>query len=189
MKLSFPYNIVYSNRKTVAIQVTAENKVIVRAPHNCPRSFIDAFLSQKAGWVEKHLKENEQKKASHPEPDRTPRLTESRRKRYMEKARTIFSYKTAHYARILGVTYNRIAIREQKTRWGSCSSKGNLNFNWRLIFAPEEVIDYIVVHELAHRKEMNHSQAFYDVVASVMPDYKTQEQWLKEHGDSLWSHV
>lgn len=95
----------------------------------------------------------------------------------------------AYYARLMGVTYGRISIREQKTRWGSCSSKGNLNFNWRLIFAPEEVVDYIVVHELAHRKEMNHSRAFYNVVASVLPDYKVQEKWLKENGEKLWNCV
>ena len=86
----------------------------------------------------------------------------------------------------MGVTYGRISIREQKTRWGSCSSAGNLNFNWRLIFAPEEVLDYVVVHELAHRKEMNHSKAFYAVVESVLPDYKSSRRWLREHGDSLW---
>lgn len=86
----------------------------------------------------------------------------------------------------MGVTYGRITIREQKTRWGSCSSKGNLNFNWRLIFAPEYVLDYVVVHELAHRKEMNHSKAFYAVIESVLPDYQTAKKWLKDHGHELW---
>ena len=86
----------------------------------------------------------------------------------------------------MGVTYGRIAIREQKTRWGSCSGKGNLNFNWRLIFAPPEVLDYVVVHELAHRKEMNHSKNFYAIVESVMPDYKKWKKWLKENGESLF---
>ena len=116
-------------------------------------------------------------------------LSDAQRKRYIETARSIFTQKAAYYARLIGVTYGRISIREQKTRWGSCSSKGNLNFNWRLIFAPEEVVDYIVVHELAHRKEMNHSRAFYNVVASVLPDYKVQEKWLKENGEKLWNCV
>ena len=107
----------------------------------------------------------------------------------METARDIFTRKAAYYASIMRVTYGRISIREQKTRWGSCSSKGNLNFNWRLIFAPEDVLDYIVVHELAHRKEMNHSPAFYAVVASVLPDYKKAQRWLREHGESLWNVV
>ena len=80
------------------------------------------------------------------------------------------------------MTYGRITIREQKTRWGSCSSKGNLNFNWKLIRMPEEILDYVVVHELAHRKEMNHSRQFYQTVASVLPDYRQRERWLKEHG-------
>ena len=113
-------------------------------------------------------------------------LSDFRRSYYMESARKIFKRKTAAYARKMDVTYGRITIREQKTRWGSCTSEGNLNFNWRLIFAPEEVVDYIVVHELAHRKEMNHSRAFYDVVASVLPDYKVQEKWLKENGEKCF---
>ena len=86
----------------------------------------------------------------------------------------------------MGVTYGRISIREQKTRWGSCSSAGNLNFNWRLIFAPESVLDYVVVHELAHRKEMNHSRTFYDIVESILPDYRISRRWLRDHGSSLW---
>ena len=89
----------------------------------------------------------------------------------------------------MGVSYGRISIREQKTRWGSCSSKGNLNFNWRLIFAPEAVLDYVVVHELAHRKEMNHSPAFYTVVESVLPDYQKARKWLKDNGQTLWDAV
>ena len=100
----------------------------------------------------------------------------------MESARKIFKRKTAAYARKMDVTYGRITIREQKTRWGSCTSEGNLNFNWRLIFAPEKVLDYVVVHELAHRKEMNHSARFWALVASILPDYTEQKSWLREHG-------
>ena len=108
----------------------------------------------------KHLEQAEQNREKRPAPDRPP-LSEAERARYIRIARDIFTRKTEYYARLMGVTYGRISIREQKTRWGSCSSKGNLNFNWRLILAPEEVLDYVVVHELAHRREMNHSKAFY----------------------------
>lgn len=83
------------------------------------------------------------------------------------------------------MTFGGITVRDQKTRWGSCSARGNLNFNWRLILAPEPVLDYVVIHELAHRKEMNHSKQFWDIVEAMMPDYRTQRQWLKEHGDQL----
>ena len=144
----FPYRIIRSSRKTLAIQVSVSGQVTVRAPHTMPDS------------------------TSY----------------YMESARKIFKRKTAAYARKMGVTYGRITIREQKTRWGSCTSEGNLNFNWRLIFAPEKVLDYVVVHELSHRKEMNHSPAFYAVVASVMPEYKACEKWLRDNGATLWQN-
>ena len=149
-----------------------------------PKATIDRFFMEKESWILKHLT----KAVENAEPAPPP-LPEQERRRYMELARDIFTRKTAYYAAVMNVTYGRITIREQKTRWGSCSSKGNLNFNWRLIFAPEEVLDYIVVHELAHRKEMNHSPAFYRVVASVMPDYKGSQEWLREHGQSLWTKI
>ncbi|MCA9386358.1 M48 family metallopeptidase, partial [Candidatus Dojkabacteria bacterium] len=72
------------------------------------------------------------------------------------------------------------------TNWGSCSSKGNLNFTWRLIFAPLEILDYVVVHELCHLKEQNHSQRFWDLVAEQVPDYKKKRIWLKKHGANLY---
>ena len=93
--------------------------------------------------------------------------------------------KTAHFAKEMGVTYGRITIREQKTRWGSCSSAGNLNYNWKLVLMPERVMDYVVIHELAHRKEMNHSRNFWKVVEEAMPDYRKYKAWLKENGNIL----
>ena len=101
------------------------------------------------------------------------------------KARKVFSARAAYYAQVLGVSYNRIAIRCQKTRWGSCSSKKNLNFNCLLLYAPEEVLDYVVIHELAHLRYMNHSKDFYALVASICPDYKACQKWLREHGGEL----
>ena len=90
-----------------------------------------------------------------------------------------FETKTKKYAAQMNVTYGRIAIRNQQTRWGSCSSKGNLNFNYRLFFLPEELRDYVIVHELAHRRQMNHSKLFWAEVEKVMPDYKVRRQALK----------
>lgn len=176
------YEIIYSSRRTLAVQIISGGQVKIRAPRRTSRADIDRFLIEKQDWIVKHLSTAVEKSVPAPPP-----LSDSERRRYMEMARDIFTRKTAYYASIMNVTYGRISIREQKTRWGSCSSKGNLNFNWRLIFAPEEVLDYIVVHELAHRKEMNHSPAFYRIVESVLPDYKKEQKWLREHGESLWT--
>ena len=170
----FPYRIIRSSRKTLAIQVSVSGQVTVRAPHTMPDSTIQRFLSQKESWILKHLSHSASRPA-HPQAENPP-LSEFRRSYYMESARK------------MDVTYGRITIREQKTRWGSCTSEGNLNFNWRLIFAPEKVLDYVVVHELSHRKEMNHSPAFYAVVASVMPEYKACEKWLRDNGATLWQN-
>ena len=87
--------------------------------------------------------------------------------------------KVEHFAKIIGVDYGTITIRMQKSRWGSCSAKGNLNFNCLLMKTPDEVIDYVVVHELCHRKEMNHSPRFWAEVEKIIPDYKKRRSWLK----------
>jgi len=182
----FPYRLIRSNRKTLAIQVSVSGQVIVRAPRTMSDSTIHRFLSQKESWVLEHISRAASVPSQSPAEDHP--LSDFRRSYYMESARKIFKRKTAAYARKMDVTYGRITIREQKTCWGSCTSEGNLNFNWRLIFAPEKVLDYVVVHELAHRKEMNHSPAFYAVVASVMPEYKTYEKWLRDNGRTLWQN-
>lgn len=184
MNHSFSFEIIYSNRKTLAIQVTADGSVKIRAPKHCSKAVIENFLKKKEAWVLKYVA-----KAKQNPPAGKRSLSASERTRYMQTAKDIFTYKTAYYASIMHVTYGRISIREQKTRWGSCSSLGNLNYNWRLILAPEEVLDYIVVHELAHRKEMNHSQAFYAIIASTLPDYKKPQKWLRDNGQSLWTIV
>jgi hypothetical protein len=112
-------------------------------------------------------------------------ITEEERAAGIAKAKEIFPKRTAYYAERMGVTYNRITIREQKTRWGSCSAKGNLNFNWKLVLMPPEVLDYVVVHELAHRKEMNHSIRFWKVVEAELPDYQMRRQMLRKYERQL----
>ena len=117
------------------------------------------------------------------------KLTEAEIDELKAKAAEVISARVAYFAGVVGVEYGRITIRCQKTRWGSCSSKGNLNFNCLLMLAPPEVLDSVVVHELCHLKEMNHSKAFYDEVLRAYPNYKQDHQWLKEHGSELMSRV
>lgn len=114
-------------------------------------------------------------------PLRTVRKKEDpQRKQNRELARQRITLRVEYFAPLVGVTYNRIFIKEQKTRWGSCSSLGNLNFNWKLILLDEELLDYVVVHELAHRKQMNHSPTFWAEVERVLPDYRERRRRLKE---------
>ena len=106
-------------------------------------------------------------------------------RRYRNSARDIFTKRVEYYHQFTGGNYTTITIRDQKSRWGSCSSRGTLSFNYRLVFAPPKVLDYVVVHELCHFTHMNHSKDFWNMVASVMPEYKIYKKWLKEHGQEL----
>lgn len=109
-------------------------------------------------------------------------------KRYRNAARERFNARAAYFHAITGGEYTSISIRDQKTRWGSCSSRGTLSFNYRLIFAPPHILDYVVVHELCHLTHMNHSKDFWAMVESVMPDYRQCRSWLREHGQELSMH-
>lgn len=164
-----------SNRKTMALEVTADAKVIVRAPFWMPYAEIERFVHSKRAWIAKSL----EKRASQ------PRRSNKEIERLAIQAKEVLPQKVAFYAGKMGVSYGRITIRNQKTRWGSCSSKGNLNFNCLLMLTPEEVQDYVVVHELCHRKEMNHSANFWKEVEKILPDYKERRKWLKEHGREI----
>lgn len=171
-----------SNRRTMSLEITRDAKVIVRAPYRVPTAAIKRFVGSKMDWIEQKLQEvaaqNEQRQ-------HYPGLTEEQIKELTKKALEILPKRTAYFASVIGVDYGRITIRHQKTRWGSCSSKGNLNFNCLLMLTPPEIQDYVVVHELCHRKEMNHSAKFWHEVEEVLPDYKERRKWLKENGDEL----
>ncbi len=104
---------------------------------------------------------------------------------YRKRAKEVIYERVMYYSKRIGVQFKRISIKNQKTRWGSCSSLGNLNFNWRLIMAPLGVLDYIIIHELAHLKELNHSLDFWKLVQSECPDYRNHELWLNRHGQRL----
>lgn len=148
---------------------------------------IAGLIREKADWIEKHKKiieEKQREQAKH-----TQRLTVQDIQELAARAKKEIPDKVRHYADIIGVDYGRITIRNQKTRWGSCSGKGNLNFNCLLMLTPEDVQDYVVIHELCHRKEMNHSPKFWAEVAKIMPDYKRKRKWLKENSGEIMQRM
>ena len=104
---------------------------------------------------------------------------------YKEEARRVLTEKTASFAALMNVSFKKIFIKDQKTRWGSCSAKGNINYNFRLVMAPERIIDYVVVHELCHLAHPNHSRDFWDLVGRYCPEYKEAKKWLKDNASSL----
>ena len=173
--------IIKSKRKTLSIEVKMD-EVLVRAPQRMTNQQIRVFLEQKREWIDKHQKILQSQAEM---VKREPLYTEEDIKEFANKAMQIIPKKVKHYAQMVGVDYGRITIRNQRTRWGSCSSKGNLNFNCLLVLFPDEVIDYVVVHELCHRKYMDHSKAFYAEVERVFPEYKKCQKWLKEHGSPI----
>jgi hypothetical protein len=97
-----------------------------------------------------------------------------------------FHASASHWAPQLGVTFGRVSVKDQKSLWGSCSRAGNLNFNWRLTLAPPDVLHYVVIHELAHRLEMNHSRRFWAHVERICPDYRVHRKWLRKNGEALY---
>jgi len=180
--------IIRSRRKTVGIQVNEDLTVTVRAPLRVSKKEIDRILKEKESWILKSIERMKERAEKVREADFT-RLTESEVRLLADEALKVIPERVAYFSKLAGVTYGRITIRNQKTRWGSCSSKGNLNFNCLLMLTPPEVIDYVVVHELCHRKEMNHSKQFWSEVEKILPDYKKQEKWLKNEGSLLMKRM
>ena len=176
--------VIRSNRKTVAIQVNSDLSVTVRAPRSVSEKDIEEILKKKEAWISKHIEKiKETKERFEAEP--TEKLTREKVIALADEALKVIPARVEYFAKVIGVTYGKITVRNQKTRWGSCSSKGNLNFNCLLMLAPPEVLDYVVVHELCHRKQMNHSKAFWLEVEKVLPNYKEVRKWLKEEGSQM----
>ena len=170
--------IIRGNRRTLSIELKP-NEIIARAPMRMKDKEIYKFIESKKDWIDEHLtKLNERQKVL----DDLKQYTDEEIKQFTAKAKIDILKRVELYAEKIGVTYNKITIRCQHTRWGSCSSKGNLNFNCLLVLLPDEIIDSIVVHELCHRKQMDHSQRFYAEIDKVFPNYKKCHQWLKQNG-------
>lgn len=177
-ELSFPYTIIRSRKKSVVIRIKPDGEVRVHCPPNASETYIHEIVCKKAGWIEDKLH------ALKNQPPVIP-FTEEELRALTEQAKEDFIPLVEYYATQVGVSFNRITIRRQKSRWGSCSAKGNLNFNCLLMLAPPKVRDYVIVHELCHLKQMNHSCKFWAEVKKIMPDYLMAKQWLKENGPAL----
>ena len=176
--------VIRSNRKTVAIQVNSDLSVTVRAPYSASEKDIEEILKKKEAWISRHIEKIKKTKERF-EAEPTEKLTREKVIALAEEALKVIPERVEYFAKVIGVTYGKITVRNQKTRWGSCSSKGNLNLNCLLMLAPPEVLDYVVVHELCHRKQMNHSKAFWLEVEKVLPNYKEVRKWLKEEGSQM----
>lgn len=175
-------NVIRSRRKTLSLQIREDGGVVVRAPYYVREKEIRSFIQGHMDWIVKQ--QSKMAKTASAREQIVP-LTDAELQKLAKEARVDLTARTAFFAPQIGVTYGRISIRHQKTKWGSCSSKGNLNFNCLLMLAPESVRDYVVVHELCHRKQMNHSHAFWEEVERILPHYQSAKQWLKIHGQEL----
>jgi predicted metal-dependent hydrolase len=162
-------------RRTLALQVNGQHEVTVFAPHHLPGFSIDRFLQARAGWLLKKLDHFAEMNRRFP-----PRvLTLSELTQHKERAAELVTDSVQRFAPLLNVHPKKIAIANQKRRWGSCSARGDLRFNWRLAMMPAPIANYVVVHELAHMRVPNHSAKFWTTVQSILPDYKARRAWLR----------
>ena len=173
--------IIRSARKTLSLQITPEGELLVRAPYRLPQREIDRFLQEKAAWIERTTKRVLSAKSAGEDAP----LSGGDIQMLINQARQALPPRVEYFAAQMKVSYGRITIRSQTGRWGSCSGVGNLNFNCLLMLAPASVRDYVIVHELAHRRHMDHSAAFWQQVAAILPDYRKEEAWLKTEGRVL----
>lgn len=176
--------IIRSRRKTISIQIDENLRITVRAPLRMKDAAIQTFIEERSEWIERHL-EKMRERQEELQTEQAEQLTLSELRALAEDAVSYIPGRVSFFAREIGVNYGRITIRNQKSRWGSCSSEGNLNFNCLLMLTPAEVIDYVVVHELCHRLEMNHSRYFWAEVERILPDYKKRRKWLKDNGEKI----
>jgi predicted metal-dependent hydrolase len=170
---------VSARARYLRVEVPFGGPPLVVVPRRVGRSEVERFLADKRDWIERQL-------ASQQPQLELPRLTEARARGQVRfHAGAIATLESAR----LGVSFQRIRVAGQRTRWGSCSSRGTLSFNWRLALAPPEVLDYVVVHEVCHLREPNHSRRFWRLLEEVRPTYREQLAWLREHGPELLAYV
>jgi len=167
------YTLVRSRRRTLAIEITREAKLVVRAPLRCPQQDIDRFLAEKQPWITAHLAKMQARREAHPEP--TPEQEAALR----QTAKAILPPLVARWAEIMGVEPTGLTVTGARSRFGSCSAQNRLCFSFRLMDYPMEAVEYVVVHELAHIRHKNHSAAFYAEVEAYLPDWRERRELLR----------
>jgi predicted metal-dependent hydrolase len=216
------YTVIRSRRKTIAIEISREGEVLVRAPLRLAHRDVTAFVDRHRGWVDRKLSQA-RLRGGQAEPrtfregelfpflgemhrlrlveggaylrrengefllgaDLAPRAAVLFRTWYRARAREILEERVGNFARRMGLSVRGVRITGAKERWGSCSVSGTVNFAWRLVTAPPDIIEYVIVHELAHLVEMNHSRRFWEQVESVIPDYAERRAWLRRNEHRL----
>ena len=175
-----------SKRKSATIKITADMQIVVFVPLYVSDNEIEKMVISKSKWIDKHMLKVQ---STIDERSKLEKITFEQVKELADQAVEYIPKRVKYYAEKENFVYNKITIKNLVSRWGSCSTKGNLNFNCLLMLTPDYVIDYIVVHGLCHLREMNHSEKFWAEVEKIMPDYQRAELWLKQNGGNLISRM
>ena len=171
-----------SKRKSAAIKITADMQIVVYVPLYVSDNEIERMVISISKWIDEHMLKVQ---STIDERSKLEKITFEQVKELADQAVEYIPKRVKYYAEKENFVYNKITIKNLVSRWGSCSTKGNLNFNCLLMLTPDYVIDYVVVHELCHLREMNHSEKFWAEVEKIMPDYQRAELWLKQNGGNL----
>ncbi|MDA1354458.1 MAG: SprT family zinc-dependent metalloprotease [bacterium] len=171
------YTLVRSKRRTIGIEIRPDGQVLVRAPKRAAVRLIESFIARKQQWIQTHVARIQDRDTINIDHLFTPMSRDEIRRKITDR---VDIYATTYH-----FTYTKVRISNAKTRWGSCSSSGTIAINWRLAFCPTHVMDYVIVHELAHTEQMNHGPKFWAIVARICPDYKRAKAWLKDHQRAL----
>ena len=172
--MDIPYTLIRSDRRSVRLEIGHDGLLLVRAPRRTSEAQIRRIVETNRDWIARQTEKAAAWRTAHPEP------TEEERKALIRNAKAVFPEKVRYYAALMGVTPQGITVTSARTRFGSCSAKNRLSFSWRLMQYPEDAIDYVVVHELAHIRHHDHSPAFYDCIAAVLPDHKERRALLRQ---------
>ena len=182
--------LVFSRRRTLALEIDRDGQLIVRAPYGTPKIYIDRFVAEKKEWIETHAARMRRRRARYGaltlrEGETLPilgrnvtlRMTEENGISFKEFLQRLVS----RYAALMQLPAPPFSLSKARTRWGSCSSRGHLRFNWHLVFCTPSAVEYVVVHELCHLFSMHHDRVFWSYVESYLPDRKVREGWLKQN--------